>query len=89
MQTLLDMSCGSGLFSRRFVKSRKFAGVIAADYSANMLKQTRQFFSEQADCDPRCAARVLMQSTASQRRQTSLCCRHCTRALCFWRSYVH
>ena len=47
------MSCGSGLFSRRFVKSGKFSGVIAADYSDSMLKQTRQFFAEQSDCDPR------------------------------------
>ena len=54
VQPLLDMSCGSGLFSRRFVKSGKFSGVIAADYSDSMLKQTRQFFAEQADCDPRC-----------------------------------
>ena len=30
--TLVDMSCGSGLFSRRFLASKKFKGVIAADY---------------------------------------------------------
>ena len=37
-RTLLDLSCGSGLFARRFVASGKFAGVIAADYSENMLR---------------------------------------------------
>lgn len=31
--TLLDVSCGSGLFSRRFLKSRKFGAVIASDFS--------------------------------------------------------
>ena len=34
-QTLVDMSCGSGLFSRRFLKSGRFAGVIAADFRCN------------------------------------------------------
>ena len=37
-RTLLDLSCGSGLFARRFVASGKFSGVIAADYSENMLR---------------------------------------------------
>ncbi|KAK9814213.1 hypothetical protein WJX72_002366 [[Myrmecia] bisecta] len=46
-QPLLDMSCGSGLFSRRFVESGKFAGVIAADFSGNMLEQAGQFFDQQ------------------------------------------
>ena len=59
------MSCGSGLFSRRFVQSRNFAGVIAADYSDSMLKQTRQFFAEQADCDPRRAPAVPAAALAS------------------------
>jgi SAM-dependent methyltransferase len=36
---LLDLSCGSGLFTRRFAKSGKFAGVIAADYSEAMLRE--------------------------------------------------
>ncbi|KAG2485936.1 hypothetical protein HYH03_015380 [Edaphochlamys debaryana] len=40
---LVDMSCGSGLFSRRFARSGRFAGVVAADFSENMLKQTRQY----------------------------------------------
>ena len=35
---LLDLSCGSGLFARRFVRSGVFSGVIAADYSEAMLR---------------------------------------------------
>ena len=35
---ILDLSCGSGLFARRFVKSGVFSGVIAADYSEAMLR---------------------------------------------------
>ena len=37
-KVLLDLSCGSGLFSRRFVRSGVFSGVIAADYSEAMLR---------------------------------------------------
>ena len=47
------MSCGSGLFSRRFVASGKFAGVIAADFSESMLNQTAQFFRDDPKLDPR------------------------------------
>mmetsp|Transcript_5371 Transcript_5371/g.14464 ORF Transcript_5371/g.14464 Transcript_5371/m.14464 type:complete len:351 (-) Transcript_5371:679-1731(-) len=45
-KVLVDMSCGSGLFSRRFARSGKFAGVIAADFSETMLQQARSFFQE-------------------------------------------
>lgn len=31
-EVLVDMSCGSGLFTRRFLASKRFAGVIAADF---------------------------------------------------------
>lgn len=41
--TILDLSCGSGLFTRRFLTSGKFKNVIAVDYSAAMLTQTRQY----------------------------------------------
>lgn len=50
---LLDLSCGSGLFTRRFVGSSQFEGVIAADYSETMLQQTRQLFNEQPSLDKR------------------------------------
>ncbi|GIM05522.1 hypothetical protein Vretimale_9987 [Volvox reticuliferus] len=42
-KVLVDMSCGSGLFSRRFARSGRFAGVIAADFSESMLQQTREY----------------------------------------------
>ena len=37
-KVLLDLSCGSGVFARRFVKSGAFSGVVAADYSEAMLR---------------------------------------------------
>lgn len=49
----MDMSCGSGLFSRRFVRSGKFSGVIAADFSESMLTQAKQFFEEDRGVDTR------------------------------------
>ena len=54
-QVLVDMSCGSGLFARRFAKSGRFAGVIAADFSENMLKETDQYFRQDVSIDPACA----------------------------------
>ncbi|PKI64715.1 probable flavin-containing monooxygenase 1 [Punica granatum] len=40
---LVDVSCGSGLFSRRFAKSGTYSGVIALDFSENMLRQCYDF----------------------------------------------
>ncbi len=45
-EVLVDMSCGSGLFSRRFAKSGQFKGVVAADFSESMLQQARTFVKE-------------------------------------------
>ena len=53
-QVLLDMSCGSGLFTRRFAASGCFKGVIAADYSVGMLDQTSGFIAQNASVDPQC-----------------------------------
>ncbi|CAJ1442439.1 unnamed protein product [Effrenium voratum] len=41
--TLLDASCGSGLFSRRFVSSGDYATVVALDFSESMLRQVDDF----------------------------------------------
>lgn len=46
MGVLVDMSCGSGLFTRRFANSGAFDGVVAADFSESMLRQTRDFLKE-------------------------------------------
>ncbi|ESQ52820.1 hypothetical protein EUTSA_v10016844mg [Eutrema salsugineum] len=43
---LVDVSCGSGLFSRKFAKSGKYSGVIALDYSENMLRQCNEFIKK-------------------------------------------
>ena len=40
---LVDVSCGSGLFSRKFAKSGTYAKVIALDFSENMLRQCYDF----------------------------------------------
>ena len=52
-QVLLDLSCGSGLFTRRFVASNNFKGVIAADFSESMLQQTKQLFDQDQLLDGR------------------------------------
>eukprot|EP00933_Yihiella_yeosuensis_P077835 TRINITY_DN8875_c0_g1_i1.p1 TRINITY_DN8875_c0_g1~~TRINITY_DN8875_c0_g1_i1.p1 ORF type:complete len:462 (-),score=94.84 TRINITY_DN8875_c0_g1_i1:111-1496(-) len=40
---LLDASCGSGLFSRRFVASGSYRTVVALDFSESMLRQVDDF----------------------------------------------
>ncbi|PPS03915.1 hypothetical protein GOBAR_AA16764 [Gossypium barbadense] len=45
---LVDVSCGSGLFSRKFAKSRIYSGVIALDFSENMLRQCNDFIEQDA-----------------------------------------
>lgn len=46
-KVLLDASCGSGLFTRRFVKSGNYGCVVALDFSEAMLTQARQFFKDE------------------------------------------
>ncbi|KAJ8753269.1 hypothetical protein K2173_017890 [Erythroxylum novogranatense] len=40
---LVDVSCGSGLFSRKFAKSGSYSKVVALDFSENMLRQCYDF----------------------------------------------
>eukprot|EP00804_Cyclotella_cryptica_P018376 CCRYP_015467-RA/>CCRYP_015467-RA protein AED:0.31 eAED:0.31 QI:293/1/1/1/1/1/2/321/432 len=40
--TVVDMSCATGLFTRRFAKSNEYSRVIGCDYSDSMLKEARQ-----------------------------------------------
>lgn len=40
---LVDLSCGSGLFSRKFAQSGSYSKVIALDFSENMLRQCYNF----------------------------------------------
>lgn len=54
-ETIMDLSCGSGLFSRRFIKSGKFKNVLVSDFSENMLRQSSQFIAEDPSIDPRSA----------------------------------
>ena len=43
---LVDVSCGSGLFSRKFVKSGAYSKVIALDLSENMLSQCYDYIKQ-------------------------------------------
>nr|CAD1831883.1 unnamed protein product [Ananas comosus var. bracteatus] len=43
---LVDVSCGSGLFSRKFAKSGSYSAVIALDFSENMLRQCYEFIKQ-------------------------------------------
>ncbi|KAH7652745.1 Demethylmenaquinone methyltransferase protein [Dioscorea alata] len=44
--TIIDASCGSGLFSRLFAKSELYSLVVALDYSENMLRQCYEFTNQ-------------------------------------------
>ncbi|KAJ7979033.1 S-adenosylmethionine-dependent methyltransferase [Quillaja saponaria] len=46
---LVDVSCGSGLFSRKFAKSGAYAAVIALDFSENMLRQSYDFIKKDSN----------------------------------------
>ena len=52
-EPLLDVSCGSGLFSRRFLKSAHYSTVVASDFSSSMLSQCKEFLSEDKSLDLR------------------------------------
>lgn len=43
---LVDVSCGSGLFSRKFATSGTYSSVVALDFSENMLRQCYEFFKQ-------------------------------------------
>jgi len=42
----VDASCGTGLFTRLFAQSGRFAGVVALDYSETMLQQAQAYFRD-------------------------------------------
>ncbi|XP_052164438.1 uncharacterized methyltransferase At1g78140, chloroplastic-like [Oryza glaberrima] len=44
---IVDASCGSGLFSRLFVKSELYSLVVALDFSENMLKQCNEYVKQE------------------------------------------
>lgn len=45
---VLDVSCGSGLFTRRFAASGAYRHVIASDFSDSMLTQAKTYLAEQS-----------------------------------------
>uniref|UniRef100_A0A804LWV1 Methyltransferase type 11 domain-containing protein n=1 Tax=Zea mays TaxID=4577 RepID=A0A804LWV1_MAIZE len=51
--TIVDASCGSGLFSRLFIKSGLYSLVVALDFSENMLKQCNQYIKQENISDER------------------------------------
>lgn len=44
--TIVDASCGSGMFSRLLAKSGLYSIVIAMDFSENMLRQCYEFIEK-------------------------------------------
>lgn len=48
-RVLVDMSCATGLFTRRFTKSGKYKRVLGCDYSASMLNQARLYIENDKD----------------------------------------
>lgn len=61
---IVDMSCGSGLFTRKFARSGAFSGVIGADFSESMLDQARQFLQQDGSRNSGCAAPCRQQRAA-------------------------
>uniref|UniRef100_K3YMD9 Methyltransferase type 11 domain-containing protein n=3 Tax=Setaria italica TaxID=4555 RepID=K3YMD9_SETIT len=53
--TIVDASCGSGLFSRLFIKSGLYSLVVALDFSENMLKQCKEYVEHENISDERLA----------------------------------
>lgn len=45
--SIVDASCGSGLFSRLFAKSGLFSLVVALDFSENMLRECYGFINQE------------------------------------------
>lgn len=43
---LIDVSCGSGLFTRKFAKSGAYSAVVALDFSENMLRQCYEYIKQ-------------------------------------------
>ena len=48
----MDVSCGSGLFTRRFLSCGKFPQVLATDYSDSMMAQTLEYVRADKSLDP-------------------------------------
>ena len=61
-KVLLDASCGSGLFTRRFAKSGEYGVVVALDFSAAMLQQARAFAKEEGLLDDEETAPVFVRA---------------------------
>ena len=43
--SVLDVSCGSGLFTRKFYTSKRFSRIVSSDLSENMLRQAHEFLT--------------------------------------------
>lgn len=54
--TLVDASCGTGLFTRKFARSGQWKGVVALDFSESMLQQAQTYFKEDAGLTSRWGA---------------------------------
>jgi ubiquinone/menaquinone biosynthesis C-methylase UbiE len=68
--TLLDMSCGSGLMSRRLAKEGSAARLISADYSEAMLLETKRRFDEEKERKPTTPSSSSSSSSSLQEEET-------------------
>jgi ubiquinone/menaquinone biosynthesis C-methylase UbiE len=50
-KVLVDMSCATGLFTRKFAKSGKYDRVLGCDYSPSMLEEARRRIQADKDLD--------------------------------------
>jgi len=63
---VLDLSCGSGLMSRRLARSGRYSRVIAADFSESMLLEARRRFAAGSEVGARGAEGALERSAWPQ-----------------------
>lgn len=69
---LVDMSCATGLFTRRFALSGKYDRVIGCDYSPSMLTEARRRIEADPDLSPRRGRRLDGSTPGSPRTAKSL-----------------
>lgn len=65
---LVDMSCATGLFTRRFAKSGKYNRVLGCDYSDSMLQEARR----RINADPELSGRSRASSFSNTNTQLDL-----------------
>lgn len=71
---IVDVSCGSGLFSRKFAKSGTYSGVIALDFSENMLRQCYDFIKKDDTLSTTYSSPPLLDSELNAAKELQIQC---------------